>query len=78
MAILVISLFMFVRIARHEADQALVSHSKQLLLLLGEREGLFQVDGTGDAVELSRVVGERRLRAAPRCGPWRRELGGWR
>jgi hypothetical protein len=65
---------MFVKIVRRRADEALLSQSQQLLMLAGEPAALFQVEECGDEVELSRVVGERRLRQPPRCGPWRREL----
>jgi hypothetical protein len=65
---------MFVRIIRNDAAEALVTGSKQLLLLPGEPGAVFLVEGEGELVEVSRVVGERRVRRPPRCGPWRREL----
>jgi hypothetical protein len=65
---------MFVKIVRQAPGETLVSESRQLLFMQGEAAGLFQIDAVGDTAEISRVVGERRLRAPPRCGPWRREL----
>ena len=66
---------MFVRIIRNDAAEALITASEQLLLLPGEPGAVFQLEGGGEVVEISRVVGERRLRQAPRFGPRRRELG---
>ena len=66
---------MIFRLIRQDADEALLSASRELLLLPGERAALFEVDQEGEAMSLRRLIGERRLRGPARCGSLRREIG---
>ena len=68
-------LFMYVTITRENPERPLVSNSERLLLLPGERSVTIHVEELGSLVEVTRVAAERRLRAPPRCGVYRREIG---